>query len=174
MINWKIQIIFGHVTNLHPSKTALKSWLNFKRAYFVSTSFVFTIRIPSAYRCDEKHWIIPSRRGGWRSRTQCWFWLRFIWFKVLRLSSSRRFVSRSMIHGLVFPRKKARDKLFCTWIKCHSYLLLKNLVFCNFCLCTVHFYYNVKILLPTNAPFIYLLTYSMEQSPSWEANWFCS
>ena len=21
---------------------------------------------------------------------------------------------------------------------------------------------------------IYLLTYSMEQSPSWEANWFCS
>jgi len=36
-----------------------------------------------------------------------------------------------------------------------------------------------KILLPLLLPLLqccyyYLLTYSMEQSPSWEANWFCS
>ena len=47
---------------------------------------------------------------------------------------------------------------------------------CILCLHTPHLYNSVWLCDISLCHFIYtyLLTYSMEQSPSWEANWFCS
>ena len=54
------------------------------------------------------------------------------------------------------------------WPYVHILIFFKKVIMIAVC------NYQLLFCLISNVFLLYLLTYSMEQSPSWEANWFCS